>query len=333
MRHCVRCVLPESFPGIDFNSAGLCTFCLRYRGGLEGVKKKKRYQDRFIELVRERRGKGRYDALIAYSGGKDSTQALYLVKSKYRLSALALTFDNGFLPPQTLRNIRKVVRSLGVDHHFVRPDFRLLKDVFGGCAVKDIFPGPALSRASSICTACMAMVKFSALRLAVEREIPLVIFGWSPGQIPLASSILKMTAAMAGEMQSVVLRPLEKLAGEGIRSLFLDAGHLAKTRAFPHFVSPLAFLEYDEGKILRSVRRLGWRAPSGVDSNSTNCLLNSLANVIHRERHEYHPYVFELAKLVREGILERDEAFAKLDEPESPVTLKFVKKKLGLSRC
>jgi tRNA(Ile)-lysidine synthase TilS/MesJ len=331
MRICSRCVLPDTFPGIKFNAAGICTFCLKHKGGRKLDQKKKRYLDRYVDLVRNYRGQGRYDALISYSGGKDSTYALSLLKRKHHLNVLALTFDNGFLPAETLRNIRNVVRSLGVEHSFLRPDFDLLRRVFTGCAAEDVFSGPTLARASTICTACMAMVKFSALRLAVEKEIPLVVFGWSPGQIPLASSIVKMTAAMSEHLQSVVLAPLEKLAGREIKGLFLGESHFAKPKAFPYFISPLAFLEYDEKRIFRSIRPLGWTVPSEVDPNSTNCLLNSLANVMHKDKHNYHPYVFELAKLVREGYLDRNDAIAKLNEPERPETLKFVKKKLGIS--
>ena len=331
MRICSQCVLPDTFPGIQFNAAGICSFCLRHRGSPDLDEKKKRYRDRFDALARNYRDRGLYDALVSYSGGKDSTYVLYLLKRKYHLKVLALTFDNGFLPPQTYKNIRSVVRLLGVDHSFLRPDFDLLKSVFAGCAAEDIFMAPALVRASTICTACMAMVKFSALRLAVEKGIPLVVFGWSPGQIPLASSIVKMTAAMSKHMQSAVLGPLEKLAGPKIKCLFLGDELFTKSKAFPYFVSPLAFLEYNEEKILRSIRRQGWKAPSEVDANSTNCLLNSLANVIHKKEHGYHPYVFELAKLVREGYLARDDAITKLNESERPETLKFVEKKLGIS--
>jgi len=66
-----------------------------------------------------------------------------------------------------------------------------------------------------------------------------------------------------------------------------------------------------------------------VDANSTNCLLNSLANSVHQERHGFHPYAFEMAKLVREGYLDRRTALEKLNKAEDPATVDAVKKKLS----
>jgi len=47
--------------------------------------------------------KGSYDIVVAYSGGKDSTFILDLLKSVYKLHILALTFDHGFVPPMRLK--------------------------------------------------------------------------------------------------------------------------------------------------------------------------------------------------------------------------------------
>jgi len=71
--------------------------------------------------------------------------------------------------------------------------------------------------------------------------------------------------------------------------------------------------------------------PVDTDSNSTNCLLNSFANLVHKQRFGFHPYAFELAKLVREGYLERDEALKRLEQAEDQNTVELVKKKLNLN--
>jgi len=332
MRYCSRCVLPETFPGIRFDKQGICNFCLSFKGKEIQKKRKLEYSERFEKLIQDHKGKRKYDALMSYSGGKDSTFTLLILKKKYKLNTLALTFDNGFLPEQTLKNIRIVVVKLGVDHILFKPRFDLLRRLFRGCSREDVFPSTTLMRASTICTACMAIVKFNALCLAIEKKIPFIVFGWSPGQIPLASSIMKNIPQMLRTMQDAVLTPLVSLTGDEIRAYFLTEEHLKNFNFFPYNISPLAFLEYDEKKILKEVNRLGWEAPQDVDSNSTNCLLNSFANIIHKKKHGFHPYAFELAKLVREGNLNRSEALQKLNQSESPRTVKYVKKKLGLLR-
>ena len=51
---------------------------------------------------------------------------------------------------------------------------------------------------------------------------------------------------------------------------------------------------------------------------------------IHKEKYGYHPYVFELAKLVREGYFKRSAALKKLRQKENSETIEWVKKKLDL---
>jgi len=331
MKICVNCVLPETFPGISFNQNGLCNFCQEFKGREHLEKEKKKYRQKFEELLNKFKDSSSYDALMAYSGGKDSTYTLSILKEKYNLKVLALTFDNGFLSEQAFKNIREVVENLGMDHIFFKPDFSILKQIFLTGTKEDIFSRKSLDRASTICTSCMGMVKFITLRLALEKKIPFITYGWSPGQAPLSASIFKNNPSMLKQMQNAIKEPLFKTVGEKINPYFLEEKDFQEKKLFPYNISPLAFLEYDEEKIFEKMEKLGWNMPVDTDSNSTNCLLNSFANLVHKERFGFHPYAFELAKLVREGYLQRDEALKRLEQVEDQNTLELVKKKLGLN--
>ncbi|MDH4222237.1 MAG: 7-cyano-7-deazaguanine synthase [candidate division Zixibacteria bacterium] len=331
MKVCKNCVLPETFPGISFNPDGVCNFCQEFKGKEHLEKEKGKYKQRFEELLNKYKNSSSYDVLMAYSGGKDSTYTLSLLKEKYNLKILALTFDNAFLSQQALCNIRQVVENLGVDHIFFKPDFSLLKEIFLTGTKEDIFSRKTLDRASTICTSCMAIVKFVTLKLALEKKIPFIAYGWSPGQAPLSASIFKNNPPMLKQMQMVLKKPLYKIVGERISPYFLEENDFESKEIFPYNISPLAFLEYDERKIFEKLKKLGWNIPVDTDPNSTNCLLNSFANQIHRERFGFHPYAFELAKLVREGYLKRDEAIKRLEQNENKKIVKLVKKKLGVS--
>jgi len=330
MKTCLKCVLPETFPGVTFDERGVCNYCRSDRSREELREKKLGYQKKFESLIAALKGKFGYDGIMSYSGGKDSTFTMQLLKEKYGLNLLAYTFDNGFLPDQTVRNIRRVTENLSTDHLFFRPDFGLLKKIFGECSKRNIYSDVTLMRASAICTSCMALVKFSLLRLAVEKRVPFLFFGWSPGQIPVASSAVRNNPRMVRAMQKALLDPLSWVAGERVRRFFLEEEHFEQAAHFPYSVSPLAFLDYDDEAMAAKIAGLGWKRPAGLDVHSSNCLLNSLANVIHRERYGFHPYVFELAKLVREGYLERNRAMEKLAQEEDPDTVRLVKKRLGL---
>ncbi len=331
LRVCVNCVLPETFPGIRFDKEGVCNFCLDSKSAESREKKKTEYREKFEALLKEHKGKSSYDVLMCYSGGKDSTWTLTVLKEKYGLNILAMTLDNGFVSNQASHNIHAVMDKLGIDHIFFKPRFDMLAKIFRECARNDIYPPKTLERASTICTSCMAIVKFSALRLALEKDIPFIAFGWSPGQAPITSSILKNNPQMMRMTQKTLFAPLHRIVGNDIRPYFLEEKHFGDSYHFPYNVHPLAFLDYSEDDIHRNISHLGWKAPKDVDANSTNCLLNSFGNVVHMERLGFHPYAFELANLVRDGYLERASALEKLNQMETPEAVALAKEKLGLT--
>ena len=80
---------------------------------------------------------------------------------------------------------------MGIDHIIIKPRFDILKRIFCECSDHNIYSLKTIKRASTICTSCMGLVKFSALRMTIEKNIPFIAFGWSPGQAPIASSIMK----------------------------------------------------------------------------------------------------------------------------------------------
>ena len=328
MKRCIRCVLPETFPSISFDENGLCNYCRSFRGIESLETSKAKYRKRFEKLLGERRKSGGYDCLMAFSGGKDSTYTLIVLREMYDLSILALTVDNGFISPSAIENIRKVVEGLGIDHIIFKPRFDLLKKIFLSSEKSDMYPQKTIERASNICTSCMGIVKFIALRMAIDDRIPFITYGWSPGQAPIEASIFRNNPQMIRSMQKVLFDPISRAAGPGIENYFLTNDHFDSGEHFPYNVSPLAFLEYDEDEILSRIRNLGWRKPDDTDPNSTNCLLNAYANRIHKNQFHFHPYAFELAKLVREGYMSREEAIERLETDESPDMVNEVERKL-----
>lgn len=135
---------------------------------------------------------------------------------------------------------------------------------------------------------------------------------------------------MMREMQRSIKEPLSKIIGDEIQNYFLTEGDFAKHSRFPYNISPLAFLDYNEDLIFETIKSFGWEKPKDTDANSSNCLLNSYANVIHKQKYDFHPYAFEMAKLVREGYIDRSEALSKLETEEDPQTVQFVERRLNL---
>jgi len=333
--NCRNCSLPSTLPSARIDKSGLCIYCREFKGKEDLDRKRKEYESRFQQLLdacKATHNQSPYDILAAYSGGKDSTFTLDLLKNRYSLRVLAITFDHGFVSPYAFENIRRVVEKLGIDHITFKPDFKTLQKIFRFSIENEFHPPKALERASSICNSCMGLVKFITLKIAIEKEIPFIAYGWSPGQAPLQSAILKNHLSFIKKSQNLFLQPLEQGVGSEVRTYFLDEHHLnqSKNANFPYNINPLAFLQYNEEKIYQRIQELGWEPPKDTDPNSTNCLLNSFANQVHIRKHHFHPYSLEMAELVREGVLGREDVLCRLLEPGNPQIIQDVKVKLGL---
>lgn len=335
MKICTRCVLPETFPGIAFDEEGCCSYCIRYSGRDNQEKLKERFKQKFFTILEKTKNRRPYDAVVAYSGGKDSTYTLRLLKDTFGLRVLAITFDHGFVSPMALENIRNVTENLNINLLTIQPGAKTLRSIFVKSMAKDIYPIKALERASSICNSCMNLVKSFLLRSAIDMGVSIIAYGWSPGQAPIQSSVLKTNPSMSRQTQMVIVRVFEGMSKDDLRAFFLEERHFARNSSqsyvFPYIVHPLAFMDYNQEQILSSIMELGWVNPTDTDANSTNCLLNGFANEVHIKKYKFHPYAFEIAALVREGYMTREEGIKKLSTPPDPRVIDYVKRKLGLS--
>jgi predicted PP-loop superfamily ATPase len=330
MRRCTKCVLPETFPNIKFNEGGICNYCLNFKGEQRLKEDKAEYLQKFKDLIIKTKGKADYDCTLSYSGGKDSSYTLYVLKEVFHLRVLALVLDNGFISEQAFKNIDALTSNLGVDTQIVKPNFKLMKKIFSYAVDHPMYSPKTLERASTICTSCIGLVKFIFLKTAIEKDIPMMAWGWSPGQAPIRSSIMKINPAMFKATQEVLRKPMVEAAGDEINAYFLTDEQFSLKDNFPYNVSPLAFMDYDERKIKNKIKELGWVAPEDVDHNSSNCLLNSFSNKVHLDRYGFHPYAFEIAEMVRSGVMSREEGLGKIENVGVDSTIEYAKQKLGI---
>ncbi len=331
MIRCTRCILPETFPGITFDEEGVCNHCRRYRGKKTSEAKQKKYEEKFLQLIEKHRNSATYDVLMAYSGGKDSTYTLDIFVNRYNLRVLALVFDNSFISPRASVNIRNVCSALGVDLLTIRPDPKMLRKIFRAAAERELYSTKTLERASTVCTSCIGLVKGIMLRTAIEKEIPFIGFGWSPGQAPIQSSVMRTNAQLMKSTQRAIYEPLHAIAGDAVNPYFVTEAQFAHPEKFPWNVHPLAFLPYDEEELVRRNREFGWEKPDDTDPNSSNCILNAFANHVHRQRYDFHPYVWEIANMVREKVMTREEGLAKIEPEEDVEMVEYSRKELEIA--
>ena len=135
---------PETHETLVLDSEGVCNVCRA-----QEVKAEIDWQKRLQELdalVEQYRGRYRYDCLIPFSGGKDSTWTLYYLMDRYPgLKPLVVRFNHGFLRPNLTANCDRVFRRLGADVHDFTPSWNVVKGpMLQAFLEKEIFVGIAI---------------------------------------------------------------------------------------------------------------------------------------------------------------------------------------------
>lgn len=120
LKRCTKCILPETFPFIKFDENDECNFCKNHK-----PKKQIESFDTLRELVVPYRRKDKSpDCIVPFSGGRDSTYSLHIVKKELGLNPIAFTYDWGMVTDLARRNIARVCGKLGVENIVVSADIK-----------------------------------------------------------------------------------------------------------------------------------------------------------------------------------------------------------------
>lgn len=314
---CIRCILPESIPGINFDTAGVCNFCLNY--DREEKKQKPDYEtleSRMIKVLREDPKKHPYDCLCLYSGGKDSTYMLDQLVNKHNLRVLAFTFDNWFIPRETYENINRVSMKVECDYINFRPSWKLNKNMFqmGFNEAWRIEESRQLAYLiGHACWPCFVQIAMHAIKFAVDKNIPNIVVGTTPGQIRQKKLDLTSKFGDLSDVYKSMILPmikLLKLTKQDQVLQALDMPFWSKIKVLGLKLIPFyEYAHYNEEHVINTVEnKFGWKRPGNVDSCSSNCQLNSLGIEVHKKTYGLSPYVIPLARDVREGLVNREEA-------------------------
>jgi PP-loop superfamily ATP-utilizing enzyme len=74
-------------------------------------------------LAKRREVNAEYDAIVAFSGGKDSTVSLCIAVQEFKLKVMAVLVDNGFIPKDVIDNGQEICDKLGVPLRIEKIDF------------------------------------------------------------------------------------------------------------------------------------------------------------------------------------------------------------------
>ena len=173
MRYCKLCLYPENAkPTIIFDDQGVCSGC-NYHLSRKDVDvdwdERKRMFEEIVGEAKEmaaQRGNS-HDCIVPVSGGKDSHFQVWLLKEKYGLNPLLVSFNHGFNTPAGLRNLNNLIEKSGCDavvytagKHSVRKISRYMLETVG-----------------DLTWHYHAGIRTLPFKVAVEKNIPLIVWG------------------------------------------------------------------------------------------------------------------------------------------------------------
>ncbi|MBG9587068.1 hypothetical protein LIS77_14120 [Cytobacillus firmus] len=311
---CENCVLPETFPDISFNSKGICNYCDEFAGIPDWNETN---LEEFINTVKTKSLGSKYDCLVLYSGGKDSSFSLKLMKEKYNLRILAMTLDNSYLSNVTSQNMKIVLDNLGIDHHIIKYPKSVMDEIYRG-SLNGTFDKSTYMYSTTCCGSCIGLVFMTGVMLANKLNIPLIAGGWTPGQMT-DSAVLE-----SDFIQGIISKYADRMKEVSEKAWAHVGSEEEQLQVTQFLVNPLYVSDYKEEEIVKSLKEIGWKQPKDTDSCSSNCRLNSFLIVDHLKKFQFHPYVYELSYHVRAGLMSRHEALEKMSHIN--VTLDYVNK-------
>ena len=111
VRRCTRCILPSTYPFITFDADGVCSHCHEHEtqrvAGRDALMKA-------LDPYRSRNGTA--DCIVGFSGGRDSSYGLHLLKTELGMTPLAFTYDWGLVTDLARRNQARICGTLGIEH-------------------------------------------------------------------------------------------------------------------------------------------------------------------------------------------------------------------------
>ena len=327
-RMCARCVLTSAFPGIRFNEHGVCDLCLSAGSPEETFTRRERLMADIDEVIEQYRGNGEYECIVAYSGGKDSSNTLKFLVERYGLRCLAVTVDNGFIAEQAVENCKTVTAALGVDLLFYRPSPVFMNDLYLKSATTALHAPAAIKRASSMCNSCISLINNYMIKTALQHNVKIIAGGYIGGQIPTDAAVMRMKTSVQSKLRGVSLKRYVTALGPAAE----------KYMGFPDvtddselvIVNPMLGLGQSEEQVIENISSIGWQRVTSVGLNSSNCQLNDLGIAVHHKQHGFHPYALEASEQIRAGLMTRAEALKKVERIPEFSDLRDQIAKIGL---
>ena len=168
MKYCKRCLYPENHPlNITFDGRGVCSGCLVHEEKYE-IDWAAKAQE-LESLLAQYRGRPdtNFDCIIPVSGAGDDFFVVDLVKNKYGMNPLLVTYNTHFSTKVGVRNLARLITELDCDH---------MMSTVGPDTVKEI-TRITLKKIGDMYWHVLAGSQTFPVQVATKLDIPLIIWG------------------------------------------------------------------------------------------------------------------------------------------------------------
>ena len=333
VKRCCQCILPATGPNIDFDQDGVCNYCRSYAEYGPLVSELNRLRPLFLQRIARARQHSPHECLVGLSGGKDSSYVAYVLRRKYGLNPLLVTYDNGFINDYARENIRRVVQGLELDHVYVDYDAVFRQPIYASSIRTFGVP----------CPGCTFPGFLLCIKLAVERQIPMMVHGRSRPQmfreltdgsidsfLDLTYGNLKPYDRVANKRAMLrfirrLSRMLERLVPDRrlrprLKQCFYpNMAQLKQASHLPELVGLFVYEPYDELAMMDTLHReLGWQPPTRPDVlTHEDCRAHEAAVYCYNKVCGQSMVEQELSTMIREGQISRDDALLRLSREEA----------------
>ncbi|MBN1381563.1 MAG: hypothetical protein JXA41_07800 [Deltaproteobacteria bacterium] len=337
---CKKCILPSSYPGIKFDERGICNYCLETQDAK--LPSYEELKSKLNNIIQSHSGKGKYDAIVGLSGGKDSSYVAYYLKKEYNLRILGINFDNSYRSDNAIKNLDILSDNLGIDLLTIRPSKTFLHKLFRHFLQKN----------GEFCSVCnnmgyLLIGSYCLNQQKLQGYAPLAVGGWSkkyeyqPG-VSVTSMQYFFNHLTPALLDALISQPFIE---EKVVHIFMQLNDPRQTKTYAEsgkeftnlissFIQLPDYVPWDLNSMPQTLaENLGWVQPPNVHGSHFDCKLFPIKEFLKYKKYRLTQETIKNSVMIREGLMSRSYALKRmsLDQTEEPKFYKDFLQDLGLT--
>lgn len=226
-----------------------------------------------LHIFETKKGK-KYDVAVMYSGGKDSSYLLYLLKEVYKMRVIAVMVDNGYENQCLWEPMKAFAEQMNVPLVILKPEQKYFRTLFRMLVLDhEIFHRDGVNH---ICFICNNILWCSVAQYAYEQGIPYVASGLSIAQLSSGRKIPLKPDVMANAIAERSTRMIYKNALSDMENTEIYKNDVKFRGFMKNFneaiksiitVYPYIYHSISVDEQIKCLKELGWNPPNGVSVN------------------------------------------------------------------